>query len=225
MSRKSPKVYLILALILVFGGLSYAQDAPAPALVDPSLSAAPAVDAPRPTTVNGVVDSIIKREHEVIQDIGASHPIIETYIQDMAPSKDLGTVPVSDHYFLGQANFEHGIVDSNMLTKSKSQVGKMQSRLLKLNPLSGGDWGIQFKATFVPAGFLQMVYVDKTGFDRQHYQFQYVRTEFLGDVKCYVFDVIPLPKSGKGRRRRLHYRPVQRHLHSGEQRDAYEPSL
>jgi len=194
MIRKS---YMILALMLVFSGLSYAQDTPAPALVDPSLSG-PASDV-RPTTVAETIDRIIAREKEVLLDIAASHPIIETYIQDMAPSKDLGTVPVSDHYFLGQANFEHGIVDSNMLLKSKSQVGKVQSRLSKLNPLSGGDWGLQFKATFVPAGFLQMVYVDKTGFDLKHYQFQYVRTEFLGDVKCYVFDVIPLPKSGKGR--------------------------
>ena len=32
-----------------------------------------------------------------------------------------------------------------------------------------------------------------------HYQFDYVRREFLGDVRCVVFDVTPLPKSGKGR--------------------------
>ena len=37
------------------------------------------------------------------------------------------------------------------------------------------------------------------GFDRQHYQFDYVRREFLGEVRCVVFDITPLPKSGKGR--------------------------
>jgi hypothetical protein len=56
-----------------------------------------------------------------------------------------------------------------------------------------------FKSDFVPEGFLQMIYLDTTGFDRQHYQFDYVRREFLGDVRCVVFDVRPLPKSGKGR--------------------------
>jgi hypothetical protein len=44
-----------------------------------------------------------------------------------------------------------------------------------------------------------MVYIDMNGLDRQHYQFDYVRREFLGDVRCVVFDVTPLPKSGKGR--------------------------
>ena len=44
-----------------------------------------------------------------------------------------------------------------------------------------------------------MIYIDMNGLDRQHYQFDYVRREFLGDVRCVVFDVTPLPKSGKGR--------------------------
>jgi hypothetical protein len=37
------------------------------------------------------------------------------------------------------------------------------------------------------------------GFDRAHYKIAYVRREFLGEVRCLVFDVDPLPKSGKGR--------------------------
>ncbi|MBI3670536.1 MAG: M48 family metalloprotease [Acidobacteria bacterium] len=44
-----------------------------------------------------------------------------------------------------------------------------------------------------------MVYLDTSGFDRQHYRFDYVRREFLGEVRCLVFDITPLPKSGKGR--------------------------
>jgi hypothetical protein len=41
--------------------------------------------------------------------------------------------------------------------------------------------------------------VDTSGFDREHYHFDYVRREFLGEVRCIVFDVTPLPKTGKGR--------------------------
>jgi hypothetical protein len=44
-----------------------------------------------------------------------------------------------------------------------------------------------------------MVFVDANGFDRAHYHFDYVRKEFLGEVRCLVFDVTPLPKTGKGR--------------------------
>src|SRR4029077_4413067 len=56
-----------------------------------------------------------------------------------------------------------------------------------------------FSEEYVPRGFLQMIYLDMNGFDRGHYNFKYARREFLGDVRCLVFDVDPLPKSGKGR--------------------------
>src|SRR6202035_3626950 len=62
-----------------------------------------------------------------------------------------------------------------------------------------GGWASIFSTEFVPRGFLQMIYLDLNGFDRQHYKIEYVRREFLGEVRCLVFDVDPLPKSGKGR--------------------------
>lgn len=141
-------------------------------------------------TVDEAINRIIAREHEEVATIRRYSPIIETYIQDMKPDKDLGQVPVSDHYFLGQANLQRGVVDNSMLAKSK---GKLDA----FNPIA--HLGSYFKSDFVPEGFLQMIYLDTSGFDRQHYQFDYVRREFLGDVRCVVFDVRPLPKSGKGR--------------------------
>ena len=36
-------------------------------------------------------------------------------------------------------------------------------------------------------------------FDKQHYDFHYVRREFLGEVRCLVFDVTPKKGSGNGR--------------------------
>ena len=44
-----------------------------------------------------------------------------------------------------------------------------------------------------------MVYTNHTDFDREHYDFHYIRREFLGDVRCLVFDITPKPKSGRGR--------------------------
>jgi hypothetical protein len=52
---------------------------------------------------------------------------------------------------------------------------------------------------FIPEGFLQMIYIDADGFDRQHYQFDYVRREFLGEVRALVFDVTPKGKPEAGR--------------------------
>ena len=142
------------------------------------------------TTVNQAIDRIIAREHDEVATIRHYSPLIETYIQDMKADPNMGAIPIRDHYFLGQANLVKGVVDNSMLTRKRG-------RFDQFNPLyhiSG-----LFKADFVPEGFLQMIYIDTNGFDRQHYQFDYVRTEFLGDVKCVVFDITPLPKSGRGR--------------------------
>jgi hypothetical protein len=141
-------------------------------------------------TVNQAIDRMIAREHDENATVRRYNPIIETYIQDMKPDAEMGSIPVKDHYFLGQANLSKGIVDNSMLDKKK---GKMA----ELNPLSHvSDF---FVSSYVPEGFLQMIYLDTNGFDRQHYQFDYVGREFLGEVRCLVFDVTPLPKSGKGR--------------------------
>jgi hypothetical protein len=141
-------------------------------------------------TVDQAIDRIIAREHEEVATIRRYNPVIETYIQDMKTDKEMGAIPVRDHYFLGQADLSKGIVDHNMLGARK---GKWDA----FNPISHMS-GL-FSSSYVPEGFLQMIYLDTQGFDRQHYQFDYVHREFLGEVRCVVFDVTPLPKSGKGR--------------------------
>ena len=141
-------------------------------------------------TVDQAIDHLIAREHDEVATIRRFSPLIETYIQDMKTDKEMGAIPVKDHYFLGQADLSKGIVDNSMLGARK---GKFDA----FNPISHMS-GL-FTSSYVPEGFLQMIYIDTSGFDRQHYQFDYVRREFLGEVRCVVFDISPLPKSGKGR--------------------------
>ena len=62
-------------------------------------------------TVDQAIDRIIAREHDEIATIRRFSPIIETYIQEMKSDKDMGAIPVKDHYFLGQADLSKGIVD------------------------------------------------------------------------------------------------------------------
>ena len=104
------------------------------------------------------INRMIAREHDEVATIRRYTPIIETYMQDMKPDKDLGQVPVSDHYFLGQANLQRGVVDNSMLEKKKGQAGRIQSG----RPLSA----VISSLDFVPEGFLQMIYLDTSGFDR-----------------------------------------------------------
>jgi hypothetical protein len=52
---------------------------------------------------------------------------------------------------------------------------------------------------YMPDGFLEMMFIDPSGFDQQHYEFVYVRRAFLGTVRCDVFDVHPKAGLGDGR--------------------------
>jgi hypothetical protein len=181
---------VLLGTALAAGTAAQAQqEQPAPAQSQPqaeSSSSAPV------TTVNEAINRVIAREHEEDATIRRYDPIIETYIQEMRPDKEMGSVPVRDDYFLGQANLAQGVIDTNMLGNDK------KSALGQLNPLSHVVSFFSYGG-FDPAGFLQMVYLDPSFFDLGHYHFEYVGKDFLGSVRCYVFDLTPLPKSGRGR--------------------------
>src|ERR1700721_99007 len=138
-------------------------------------SAAPASDQAQPqannsaspvVTVDQAIDRIIAREHDEVATIRRYNPVIETYIQDMKTDKEMGAIPVRDHYFLGQADLSKGIVDNSMLHARK---GKFDA----FNPLTHMS-GL-FTSSYVPEGFLQMIYIDTNGFDRQHYRVECVR--------------------------------------------------
>jgi hypothetical protein len=175
--------------ILLAGSLAGAASAQSTQTADQTQPQAGVTGAPV-TTVDQAIDRVIAREHEEIATIRRFNPVIETYIQDMKPDKDMGAIPVKDHYFLGQADLSKGVLDRSMLETKK---GKLES----LNPIA--HLSSMFGSSYIPDGFLQMIYIDTNGFDRQHYQFDYVHREFLGEVRCVVFDITPLPKSGKGR--------------------------
>jgi hypothetical protein len=148
---------------------------------------APAADQPR--TMDQVLDRVIANEDRLYSQIRNYQPLVETYIQNLRPDKDLGEVPAGDKYFLGRANFTKGVnlvplTDTS--TKSRKVIGSV------------GNF-FSFAMQFLPDGFLQMIFIDTNGFDKQHYKFDYVRREFLGEVRCLVFDVAPADKSAHGR--------------------------
>jgi Peptidase family M48 len=146
-----------------------------------------AASAQQPKTLSEVVDKIVMQEQVEVQLLRQYSPLVETYIQNLRADKQRGAVPNGDKYFLGRAQLANGVE-----LEPLDRDGGMKHKL-------AGSWSGIFSAEYVPRGFLQMIYVDMNGFDRQHYDIRYVRREFLGEVRCLVFDVDPLPKSGKGR--------------------------
>jgi hypothetical protein len=120
-----------------------------------------------------IVERMLKREHDEIAAFDLYSPVVETYIQEVKFKQAFGTVPKSDYYFLGQADFRGRLKVHTMTVSSKKH---------------------SFFWSFEPAGFLQMIFVDREEFDKLHYRFKYSGREFLGEVRCLVFDVSPAPK-------------------------------
>src|SRR5215469_5753528 len=81
------------------GPSSSESDSAAPATVVQLPAAKSAVP---PASFDQVVDRIVEREHYFVAQMRHAHPLVETYIQNMKNDKEMGTVPVSDHYFLGR---------------------------------------------------------------------------------------------------------------------------
>src|SRR6266576_494488 len=154
-----------------------------------TIAAATPRSAEQARTMSDVIDRVITNENRSIQQIRQYSPLVETYIQNQKPDKELGWVAAGDKYFLGRADFSRGVALVS-LTDTNSKGKKLFGAI--------GNF-FSFSAEFVPGGFLQMIFIDTNGFDKQHYKFDYVRREFLGEVRCLVFDVSPVEKSGKGR--------------------------
>ena len=135
-----------------------------------------------------VLDKIVAQERTEIESLRQYSPLIETYIQIRRPDKQAGMTPDRDKYFLGHARLANGVELIPLAKDTKSKQNELVGSLANF-----------FSVTFVPRGFLQMIYVDLNGFDREHYEFSYIRREFLGEVRCLVFDVGPRVKSENGR--------------------------
>jgi len=149
---------------------------------------APPPAAVQPTTMDQVVDRFVMREKGLIKMLQTRTPVIETYLQNLTLDPQLGPVPETDKYFLGRMDLSTSIDRKDYIHEDQS----MEKHLL-------GGFSKLFKIQYQPLGFSWMIFADRNDFDRQHYDFRYVRREFLGDVRCLVFDVTPKPKSGQGR--------------------------
>ncbi|MGA2421528.1 MAG: M48 family metalloprotease [Candidatus Acidiferrum sp.] len=146
--------------------------------------------APAPRTMEEVIDRVIANEARLDTQVKTYAPLVETYIQNLKPDKDLGYVPAGDKYFIGRADFSKGNLELVSLNDTNSKGKKIFA--------SFGNF-LPFALQYHPDGFLQMIFIDPRGLDKQAYKFDYVRREFLGEVRCLVFDVTPKDKSGKGR--------------------------
>jgi len=144
-----------------------------------------------------LVQKAIAQEKVLIKNIQERTPLVETYIQDTRPDQLLYEVPVDDQYTLSRVDFGKGFFDKSYEPRSSSRHGFFKGSFSAISGLSKA-LGLDKHFTYNPTGFMQMMFLDPTGFDEQHYIFSYVRREFLGQVRTWVFDVHPkVPGMGR----------------------------
>jgi len=134
---------------------------------------------------NQVVDRIVARENAEMDTIRQYSPLVETYIQNTKVDKEEGWLPDGDRYFLGRAQF-----GKNVELESLSQQNASRHMFGSLGGLLGAE--------ILPKDFVEMIYLDVNGLNRQDYEFDYVHREFLGEVRTLVFDVTPVDIHKKG---------------------------
>ena len=150
---------------------------------------------------NALIDKALLREKEVIKVVKERAPLVETYIQNMRPDPVMRQVPESDQHFLGRVEFGKVIGDDAYKAGPKTGDKKSSKMGFFKNSVGFlGGLGDSLHLQFQEAGFVRMVLLDSTGgFDRQHYEFYFVRNDFLGNIPTAVFDVTPRKKDEAGR--------------------------
>jgi hypothetical protein len=145
---------------------------------------------------NALIDKAIVREKEVIKVVKERAPLVETYIQMMRPDPVLLQVPDSDQHNLARVDFGK-VINDDLYKQNKGNFAAKKSKLSFFKDSLGalGSISGSLHLTFHESGFVQMILMDSNDFDRQHYNFSYVRNDFLGNIPTAVFDVSPA--SGK----------------------------
>src|SRR6202521_5354631 len=179
--------WVIVAFLLLKLSANAQQSAYSAASASTAPASAPSTPSTTSTTMDWVVDRAVEREHALMEMLKTRTPLVETYLQNLKFDRQQGPEPVQDHYFLGRMDLRESLDRRDYLSKDAS----FESHLL-------GGFTKLFKFQYKPMGFSWMIYADRD-FNRRIYDFQYVHREFLGDVRCIVFDVSPKKGTGNGR--------------------------
>ena len=140
-----------------------------------------------------LVEKAIGREKVLIKNIQQRTPLVETYIQNTRPDIKLYQVPVSDEYMLSRVDFGKGFFDKSYDPHSKqAKHGFFKNSFGSITGLSKA-LKLDSQILYNPLGFTEMMFLDPHSFDNQHYVFSFVRREFLGSVRTWVYDVHPKP--------------------------------
>ena len=135
---------------------------------------------------NALIKKAIAAEKLTIKGIQQKSPLVQTYIQNMKGDTKLYAVPVSDQYMLQRVDFGKSFYGKSYSTGEASEAnkgmfkGSLEAMGLLSKSLMPGN------VRYMPDGFLEMMFIDPSGFDQQHYDFVAVRKAFPrhGSLRC-----------------------------------------
>lgn len=158
------------------------------------VSAAPRAQQPPPASPpvsqNEFIDRMMKAETALMDRLGDYHPVVEVYLQNLVPDPKVGSVPVRDDYFLGQFDGSDGPA-ATALSPGRGWFKRP------------GLMNRAFAFEYVPSGFAATTVPDLQVFDRDRYDFEFVRREFLDEVRCVVLEVWPKNRDENGFKGRI----------------------
>lgn len=155
--------------------------------------AADLIESQPNTAVDKLLETVIASENRMMRVLAERSPIVETYIQEESANQNPDREG-RDHYFLGRMTLINSVNYTSFVKRSIAVPAAAEIKTkLRLPFLKKANSPVEITETapFLPAGFAQMAVIDSKTFDRKTYKFDFVRREFLGDVRCLVFDLAP----------------------------------
>jgi hypothetical protein len=177
---------ILIFLFLALTTWSSAQDV-APTSTSPTdVDSVDSGQVPSSDALDQVLDQIVEREHFFVAQMRRVHPLVETYIQNLKNDHDHDVVPASDDYFLGRLDTSNGARDRSFMGQPDFSK-RLRDRVASI-----------YSTKSPSQAFVQMVMLDEN-FQKESYDFTFVRREFLGEIRCLVIDIQPKENGGAGR--------------------------
>jgi hypothetical protein len=130
-----------------------------------------------------IIGRIVAGEKQYTENLKKYSPRVETYLQYGRPEGEPGDPVKNDAYFLGRLDYSN---KAEEISFTGGPYGERTDRMSKgLSHLFLNE-------------FATSTMVDSANFNQQHYTFEPVGWEYLGDVRCLAIDVHPLGNAGAG---------------------------
>ena len=136
------------------------------------------VDEPESAEVAAIVNRVIATEKQYNQKLKDYSPRVETYLQYYQPDKEFGDKATKDDHFLGRLQLADQEKEVSFIQDSFPDRLRHRPEILRAH-LHLNEFAVE------------PLTVDQEHFDREHYAFEPVRWEYLGDLRCLAIDVRP----------------------------------